>query len=45
MAKNRLQEHFNGRQKCTKESLEKLMEGELFARSDIEGIRISSSTC
>jgi hypothetical protein len=39
MAKNKLREHFNGRQKSTRESLEKLMEGELFARSDIEGIR------
>jgi hypothetical protein len=39
MAKNRLREHFNKRQKDTEESLKKLMEGEPFARSDFEGIR------
>jgi hypothetical protein len=39
MAKNKLREHFNGRQKSTRESLEKLMEGEPIARSDIGGIR------
>jgi hypothetical protein len=32
MAKNKLREHFNDRQKSTKESLEKLMEGEPIAK-------------
>ena len=38
-AKNILRKHFNGKQKKTWQSLEKLEEGEPFAKSDIEGIR------